>query len=249
MNKELLQKLGLSSSQAAAYLKLVEKGEISPPELSGLINESRTNTYMILQKLEEYGLVESIEIKKKLFYRPLNPIALERIAEIKKKEVISLENDIKHSMPQMLSYYYSFTEKPGIRMLQGVEGLKEIYQDTLRTKKDVYFIRTPVEIKTLGEDYFSKYKQKRSQLGITTYAITQKNVSSKKYSPDDKLNKMIRTWIRPDDYDAPVEINVYGDKVAFMAYGEEIMGVIVQSPLIAEAMKQIFLMMRRINDK
>ena len=44
MNKELLQKLGLSSSQAAAYLKLVEKGEISPPELSGLINESRTNT-------------------------------------------------------------------------------------------------------------------------------------------------------------------------------------------------------------
>ena len=45
---------------------------------------------------------------------------------------------VKQSMPQMLSYFYSFTEKPGIRLLQGEEGLKEIYQDTLRTKKDIF---------------------------------------------------------------------------------------------------------------
>lgn len=247
MNNELLQKLGLSSSQAAAYLKLVEKGELSPPELSAITKESRTNTYMILQKLEEYGLIESVEINKKLYYKPLNPMALEHIAEKKKEEMVRIENDIKHSMPQMLSYYYSFTEKPGIRMLQGVSGLKEIYQDTLRTKEDVYFIRTPVEVKTLGEEYISKYKQKRSQLGITTYAITQNNRSSKKYSPDDKLNRMIRTWIRPEDYDAPVEINLYGDKVAFMVFGKDIMGFVIQSPLIAEAMRQIFQMIQRQN--
>lgn len=240
MNPQLLQSLGLSPSQAITYLKLVERGEVTPPEVAKLTGESRTNAYMILQKLEEYGLVEKVEDAKKLKYQPLNPVALERLAEEKRVETAKVEHQIKHAMPQMLSYFYSFTEKPGIRLLQGLEGIKEIYKDTLRTKKDIYFLRTPSEVKTLGDEYFSKYKQKRAQLGITTYAFTQDSSQAHKYAADDNLNKMVRTWLKPDSYDAPVEVNIYGDKVAFLAYGEEIMGVIIQSPAIAESMRQIF---------
>jgi len=240
MNPQLLESLGLSSSQAQTYLKLVETGELTPPQVSKITGESRSNAYMILQKLEELGLVEVVRGSKKLTYHPLNPIALERLAEEQRTETAKVEDQIKHAMPQMLSYYYSFTEKPGIRLLQGLEGIKEIYKDTLRTKKDIYFLRTPAEIETLGQEYFSRYKQKRAQLGITTYAFTQETPQARKYAADDKLNKMIRTWVNPESYDAPVEINVYGDKVAFLAYGEEIMGVIVQSPAIAESMRQLF---------
>lgn len=243
MNPELLHYLGLSPSQATTYLKLIEKGELTPPAVARLTGESRTNAYMILQRLEELGLVEKIETAKKLKYQPLNPIALERLAEERRAETVEVENKIKHSMPQMLSYYYSFTEKPGIRLLQGPEGLKEIYKDTLRTKKDIYFLRTPSEVKTLGDEYFSRYKQKRAQLGITTHAFTQDTPQARKYATDDKLNKMARIWIKPESYDAPVEINVYGDKVAFLSYGEEIMGVIVQSPSVAESLRQILKLM------
>lgn len=244
MNPQLLRSLGLSNSQAEIYLKLVERGELTPPEVAKISGESRTNAYMILQKLEEFGLVEKIETAKKLKYQPLNPIALERLAEEKRVETATVEHQIKQSMPQMLSYYYSFTEKPGIRLLQGTEGLKEIYKDTLRTKKDIYFLRTPTEVKTLGDEYFSRYKQKRAQLGITTFALTSDTPNARKYAADDKLNKMIRTWIKPESYTAPVEVNIYGDKVAFLSYGEEIMGVIVQSPAIAESMRQLFKLIR-----
>lgn len=245
MNPQLLQNLGLSPSQATAYLKLIEKGELTPPEVAKVTGESRTNAYMILQKLEDSGLVEKVETAKKLKYQPLNPVALERLAEEKRVETAKIEHQIKQSMPQMLSYFYSFTEKPGIRLLQGVEGIKEIYKDTLRTKKDIYFLRTPAEVKTLGDEYFSKYKQKRAQLGITTYAFTQDSPQARKYAADDGLNKMARSWLKPDAYDAPVEVNVYGDKVAFLAYGEEIMGVIIQSPAIAESIRQIFKLIGR----
>lgn len=246
MNKELLQQLGLSLSQAVTYLKLIETGELTPPQVSKLTGESRTNAYMILQKLEDYGLVEKTKSSKKLKYQPLNPVALERLAEEKRAETSKIENQVKHAMPQMLSYFYSFTEKPGIRLLQGVEGIKEIYRDTLRTKRDIYFLRTPHEVDTLGGDYFSLYKQKRAQLGITTYAFTQDTPQARKYAFDDKLNKMVRSWVRPEDYDAPVEVNVYGDKVAFISYGEDVMGAIVQSPAIAESMRQMFKMVARV---
>ncbi|HSX27682.1 MAG TPA: helix-turn-helix domain-containing protein [Patescibacteria group bacterium] len=239
MNPELLQAIGLTKSQALTYLKLIEKGELSPPEVAELTGESRSNSYMILQRLEQLGLVEKLEKSKKLVYQPQNPLALEQLAEQKKQDSMRIENQIKHSMPHMLSYFYSFTEKPGIRLLQGVDGLKEIYTDTLRTKQDIYFLRTPAEVITLGADYFERYKKRRAALGIKTHAFTQESPSARRYAVDDKINKMVRTWLKPEAYDAPVEINVYGDKVAFLAYGEDVMGVIIQNPPIAEAMRQL----------
>lgn len=240
MNPKLLQELGLSKSQAITYLRLVERGELSPPAVAALTGESRSNAYMILQRLEELGLVEKLENSKKITYQPLNPIALETLAEKRRLVSAQIENQIKHTMPQMLSYFYSFTEKPGIRLLQGIEGLKEIYADTLRTRKDIYFMRTPSEVKFLGEDYFQAYKKKRAELGIKTYAFTQATQASHQNALKDDSYNMIRTWIKSDDYNAPVEINVYGDKVAYLAYGEEIMGVIIQSAVIAESMRQLF---------
>lgn len=246
MTPELLQQLGLTASQAKTYLTLIEKGELAPPALARLTGETRSNTYMILQKLEELGLVEKMNQAKKISYQPTSPVALESLAEKHRRDSVTVEQQVKHSMPQMLSYFYAFTEKPGIRLLQGLEGLKEIYTDTLRTKQDVYFMRTPKEVEFLGDDFFERYKTRRAKLGITTHAFTPGPPSAQK-SAGDKAYKMIRTWMNPRDYDAPVEVNVYGDKVGFLVYGEEIMGVIVQNKHIAESMRQIFTMLKKVN--
>ena len=245
MNPQLLQDLGLTKSQAVVYLRLVEKGELSPPTVATLAGESRSNAYMILQRLEEFGLVERIEKTKKVTYQPLNPVALENLAERKRQKIMKTENQVKQAMPQMLSYFYSFTEKPGIRLLQGTEGLKEIYSDTIRAKEDIYFLRTPSEVQVLGDDYFMRYKKRRADLGITTYAYTIDTPFARRLSRDDKINKMMRTWIKSADYNAPVEINVYGDKVSFLAYGKDIMGVIIHNPPIAEAMRQMFRLIKK----
>jgi sugar-specific transcriptional regulator TrmB len=245
MNPQLLQELGLTKSQAIVYLRLVEKGELSPPTIAKLTGESRSNAYMILQRLEELGLVERLEKTNKISYQPTNPLALERLAEERRKKVTGVEGQIKQAMPQMLSYFYSFTEKPGIRLLQGVEGLKEIYNDTIRTKEDIYFLRTPLEVEVMGREYFYRYKKKRASLGIKTNAYTVDTPRARELSHDDKTNKMVRTWIKQKDYNAPVEINIYGDKVSFLSYGNDIMGVIIQSPSIAESMRQVFKLIKK----
>ncbi len=248
MNPQLLQEIGLTKSQAKAYLALVEKGNLTPPEVGALTKESRSNAYMILQKLEELGLVEKLGKAKKVSYQPTSPVALEKLVEERRHESEMIEERVKHFMPQMLSYYSSFTDRPGIRLLQGLEGLKEIYTDTLRTKKDVYFLRTEADAEFMGEDYFQRYKKRRAALGITTHALSQTPISSGTPA-EDRANKIIRTWMAPENYNAPVEINVYGDKVAFLVYShEDIMGVIIQNKHIAESLRQIFKTLEKIND-
>jgi sugar-specific transcriptional regulator TrmB len=245
MNPQLLQNLGLTKSQAMVYLCLVEKGELTPPTIARATGESRSNAYMILQRLEELSLVEKLVKTNKISYQTTNPVALERLAEERRLDVVKVEGQIKQAMPQMLSYFYSFTEKPGIRLLQGVEGLKEIYNDTIRTKEDIYFLRTPLEVEVMGREYFYRYKKKRASLGIKTHAYTVDTPRARELSQDDKANRMIRTWVKQKDYNAPVEINVYGDKVSFLSYGNDIMGVIIQSPSIAESMRQMFRLIKK----
>ncbi len=240
MNPELLAQLGLSPSQAKAYVALIEKGEQTPPVLAKHIHESRSNTYMILDRLAELGLCKKIEDAKQLRYSANNPVALEALAESRRKDVAALENSVKQSMPVLLSYYYSFTERPGIRLVEGQEGLKEIYRDTLRAKEPIYLVRTPAETEYLGQDFIQKYISKRQSLKIPITALTPDVPSAIHDKEVDKQNLFTRTWMSPSDYTAPVEISVYGNKVAFSAFGNETMGVIIDNPSIAEAMRQLF---------
>ncbi|MCL2869716.1 hypothetical protein FWF48_02810, partial [Candidatus Saccharibacteria bacterium] len=55
----------------------------------------------------------------------------------------------------------------------------------------------------------------------------------------DKELLLHRTLIPQDEYTASVEIDVYGDKVALIAFGDTQMATIINSPLIAEAMRQV----------
>ena len=45
-------------------------------------------------------------------------------------------------------------------------------------------------------------------------------------------------------YTAPVEVDIYGHKVAFIAFGDTQMATIIDSPLIAEAMRQLHAMLQ-----
>jgi hypothetical protein len=49
-----------------------------------------------------------------------------------------------------------------------------------------------------------------------------------------------RTQVCPDHYTAPVEISSYGDKVSILSFGDEAIGMIIDSPQIAEANRQLF---------
>ena len=47
-----------------------------------------------------------------------------------------------------------------------------------------------------------------------------------------------------DAYKSPVEIMIYGKKVALISYGEAEIITIISSPLIAAAFKEIFMMLQ-----
>jgi HTH-type transcriptional regulator, sugar sensing transcriptional regulator len=240
MNEELLTSIGLNSTQARAYLALVRHGALTPPELAKKTGETRTNAYTVLDKLVELGLAKKDGSKKKLIYRVENPVALEKLVKKHRNEALQREKLVKDSMPALLNFFYTYSEQPGVRFYQGKDGIEEIYNDTLRTGKDIYLLRSPVDVDLMTFDYLRSYKVKRAKYGITTHTLSPDVPNATRDPEDDKVNKINRTWLPKETYTAPVEIDIYGDKVAMISFGEEAMGMIIESPQIAEAMRQIF---------
>lgn len=244
MNSELLIKLGLTKSQAKTYIALVRGGKLTPAQLAKQTSESRTAAYAALDKLVELGLAKVDEESKTRCYLPASPAALESFIEAQRRELADNFDQLQSSMPQLLTYYYSFQPEPGIKFYQGEKALIEVYKDQLRSRQDVYLVRTPADEQHFGHQLYH-YMKLRAQQGQKAYVIAPDFPSAKEYSAkNDKELKREMTWVPVKSYTAPVEISVYGNKVAYISFGDELSATIIDSPQIAEAMRQVLALVK-----
>lgn len=240
MDTNTLTSIGLTAPQAKAYIALVQNGPSAPPTVASMINETRSNTYKILDKLVDLGLACKEDHDKKLQYRIENPAALDTLARQARDHALAQEKRVRDVMPSLLNFFYTYSEQPGVRFFQGKEGIRQIFEDMLRTRQDIHLLRSPADVRFFDEQFFERFRKKRAQLDITTYALTPQVASAIHNEEVDKLNKFKRTWLSSEDYTANVEWDIYGDKVALISYGQEAIGMIIESPQIAESFRQMF---------
>lgn len=240
MDTSILKKAGLTESQAKGYLALIEHGALSPTELATHTEESRTNAYAIINKLVSYGLALQQEGSKNL-YAAAHPVAIEALAERRRKAIVQHERLVKEGLPALIDLFYAHSETPGTRTVQGPDGIREIYKEMLQTRKDIYLLRTTADASVVGSDYLREHRDTRARLGIHTYAITPRTKTALKNSTNGTDTRLLfhRTFLPDGAYTSPVEIDVFGDTVALIAYGSTQIGTLITSPPIALAMRQV----------
>jgi HTH-type transcriptional regulator, sugar sensing transcriptional regulator len=244
MDIQLLEDTGLTKPQALAYEALVKSGRSTAPAIAAAITESRSNTYKVLDKLCELGLASKDTSGPKTLYFPNNPAALEQLLQQRTNQLHTQERKLTAGMPDLLHFFFSHSEQPGIRFFQGKDGIEHIFSDMLKTGQDIYLLRSPADVDFYNEAFFANFRKKRAKLGITTYALTP-DVATAVHDPaTDERNRFMRTWLPADAYTANVEWDIYGDKVALISYGQEAMGLIIESPQIAEGFRQVFTFVR-----
>ncbi len=243
MDIELVQKAGLTKPQATVYVTLVQSGPLTPAEIAERTGETRTNTYALLNKLEQLHLVRNIG-QKTARYQAENPANLEILAEKRRKIISKNEQELKGGMSALLDLFYAHNEAPGSRTLTGRDGIKEIHHDVINTGETVYLIRTPFDSKY--DDLIKVFRERRAAKGIKTIALTPATPHAKQYMTDgtDEKYRFERTMMPEDAYQSPVEIMIYGKKVALVSYGEAEIATVITSPLIAAAFREIFLMLQ-----
>lgn len=239
MDTQTIQELGLNDSQANMYVLLMQHGSLTPPEAAKLSGETRTTVYSIFDKLEKLGLVKKKPDTKKATYIPENPAALERLAESKYQQSVELKQKISSNMQRYMTYFYTYQEQPGVRFFQGKDGIIKMYEDQLRTKQNIYFLRSESDVNIMGKTIY-KVIENRHKLGIKVFGIEANEADNVEFSQkNDKRLGREMVFYPQGTYTAPVNIYTYGNKTALISYGEEVIGTIVESPQIAKAFRQI----------
>ena len=240
----LLQKIGLSEKEARVYLAALELGEAPAQEIAKKAGINRTTAYFHIEELIKKGLISSIEKKKKRYFYASNPENLLRMIDLKEKEISDLKKDLNSFLPELKTIYNLAPHKPKVRFFEGIEGLKSIQEDILRSKfkegfglvnlDDAYKVFPPSP-----KDHRHKLKKKFLKEKVVRKIIY---TSRKGEILPRKENQppVERKFIDPQKFSFHTEVYIYGDKIALMSYKGKLIGVIIEDSELAQSLKVLF---------
>lgn len=244
MNTELLVQTGLSEVQAKIYLYLIQHGQSTPSEIATGLDENRTTIYSAAEKLEKLGIITQKDKGKVSAYVPNHPSVLEEIAEKRLRAVARQAKNLEGNLPSLINYYNEHQHEPGVKTFYGQEGVQMIWDKVIATKAHYYFVRSRYD-EMMSPEMLEEFKKSRTEAGIESEDITASEFTRNTDQDTKKWLLNSRTLLPPGEYDSPVEIDIFGDNVAFINFAKDGMSTLIESPEIADAMRQVFLFAKK----
>ena len=244
MDTEVLTQAGLSELQAKIYLYLILHGQRTASEIATGISENRTTVYSALEKLEKVEIITQKDKGKIAAYVPNHPSVLESIAERRLRGAAKQAKNLEANLPALINFYNEYQSEPGVKTFYGNEGVQMIWDKVIATEAPYYFVRSRYDEKADLEG-LEKFKEARVEAGIEAENITPSEFINNNSAEMKEKFLLTRTLLPPEEYDSPVEIDIFGDNVAFINYSKNGMSTLIESPEIADAMRQMFLFAKK----
>lgn len=235
MNNLDLQEAGLNEKETQVYLSLLELGETSIQRISDKSGIKRTTLYHIIDDLKNKALIGTTVRKNKKYFFAEDPRLIGKQMEERRKKFENL-------LPELLSISNLIDKKPKIRYFEGIEGIKEVFRDTLNFPKQETLAWISLDaVKYFDMDWILKtYVPQRVEKKIWQRAIAPDQPYSKQVKADDQKQLRQMKLISAKEFPFEVEINLYGDSnVGIMSFEEQI-GIIIESKKIHTTLKSFF---------
>lgn len=127
--EKLLKSLGFTDSEAKIYLLSLESGASPVQDLAKKAHVSRVTTYAVIESLMKNGLMSTVQKGKKNYYVAESPERLLSFVHGRVKTMEATLREIETSLPDLKLLQRG--EKPIVKMLEGIEGIKAMLEDIL----------------------------------------------------------------------------------------------------------------------
>jgi len=229
MRTELLQNIGLTKSEIKVFLTLIEFNTLSASEISEKTGYYRKNTYDILRKLIQKGLVSSVKTKNKQIFTSANPKKLLDFIELRKKEVTEI-------MPELTEMYKKSPPVEEVTVFRGKDGLKTIFETILSTKQDYCKSGSEEKFREFLPYYYPQYQMKKKANKINCRAIHNKNERNKEFVKD----FIGQTRFLSGEFKHLTTTIVCDDSVFIITWKENPLGIIIKNREISDSYKHYF---------
>lgn len=219
MDIEILQEIGLSNTEAKVYLAILELGSALAGEITKKSEVNRTNVYDALERLIQKGLVTYVITANRKVFEPVNPEALQDILKDKEERLNSVMKELQFK-------FKAGRSKEEAVIFKGKKGIKSIFEDVLKEKKDLFAYGAESKFADMFPAYQKEWNERRAKLGIKIKMIYNEKVRQRKVKERLKLTNM---RFLPESYDFPSMVMIYGDKVVTVVWTELPYGFMIRS--------------------
>lgn len=232
-----LEKLGFSSKTAAIYIALLQLGEATVSAIAEKAKLRRTTVYNLLPDLIQNSYIKTTVRKSKRLYFVEDVRHLRRTYEDK----LDL---IDKTIPELQVLHNIFPTKPKISFYEGDRGVRDFYQDSLDHTSSGDTILEVISLQAffnlVPEKLVRDYVPQRIKKNIRIRLIS---------SPSETAQSLLKTQqkelremkIIPNvDFSFKAGQLIYGDKVGYISFRENFIGVIIESREINQLQRASF---------
>jgi len=240
MHVSELEDLGLTEEESKVYLALLELGNSYVSAIAKKAGVHRVSCYHTLGNLVSKGLVSTFTKNKMKFFAIESPkILVNKIEERFSKA--------KKLLPELLSITNSLVYKPKIQYYEGLEGIKNIFEETLGGDKEMLgYTNLATLPDVVPKEYLRDYAARKIKEGIKTRMLSPMSDEAtaylESYYPEGFDHNLVEVFfVNPDEFMFEYEINIFGNRVSIVSLKpDELMGMIIESPVYAKTQRAIF---------
>lgn len=242
MRKQLYISLGLSQKEASIYELLLEKGELAAREIE-ITTGMKKNTYVLLRMLVKKRLVIRIERGRKIYYQPAPP---SNLAILAKEQVLAAQrqaNVLAEILPKMTAQYSESVDRPVVRYVEGVEGLRDIYKMVYSQEIPESFgcLDLEIEERAVPELMSGELIPSRVEKKSRAWAVLADNDRGRAVAERDSQEMRESILLDPKKYPLPAEISVYGEKVVLLSFRKgKMTGLLVENKEMATSLASVY---------
>jgi HTH-type transcriptional regulator, sugar sensing transcriptional regulator len=235
-----LEELGLSKVEAKVYLTVLELGASFVSAISKRSGVPRVNCYYALGSMVGKGIMSCFTQNNLKYYSVESPKILINKQEEKLQKV-------KKLLPELLSITNALAYKPKIQYYEGIEGIKNIFEDTLTSSGELLGYTNLKELpKVVSPEFLKNYAERKINKKIKTRMLSPTSDEAKNYLENNypkNFNKDLVEifFVHPKEYIFDYEITIYNDKTSLVSLNpSELMGIIIESSLYAKTQRSVF---------
>jgi sugar-specific transcriptional regulator TrmB len=235
METDALEELGLTRNESIIYLVLLDLGKAHIGQITEKTRMHRRTIYDCLERLKDRGLVSFVIEGKTRFFSAISPQKLKDI--IKEKEA-----KIENILPKLFEIAQKSKNKTEVSVHKGKEGLKNIMEDIVKTKKEWLSLTSAAKASKVLPYYLPQFHERRIKEKIKLKIVFAKNKDAIRRAKELQKTKLTEVKFMDTEYIMPLSFWIYGNKIAFMLWDSET-GILIESKESSDAFRKYFEML------
>lgn len=230
----LLQQLGFNEKESAIYLACLKQGQPTVLQLSRSTKIPRGSVYDALEDMLEKGYVNQVEKDKHRIFMATSPKTLYKEYRAKVKQ-------FSKALPELTGLFHGH-EKPAVRFFEGIEGIKHVYEDSLKASTEILNFTNSAEVRTHWPSYDQDYIEKRIKKKIFLRCIAPDDAYGHGVQSEDEPSFRQTLLVPSQEFSFTNEINIYDHKMTIVSFDPKPIGIIIESQPVADTQRDIFKM-------